>query len=157
MKKDYVLPEKQYGVCPKCGLTINKTRETKKYVEMTCTTCNNVWKANFKYGYEDMIISETDLPNKEKKKQKEYLIIKYEALKEGIENSKKIDDLRVRHDTLTVLDDEFKILCPKKYNAYFAIGEFKTENEPFSYRSYLNNRSYKMIRDINKILFYFGR
>lgn len=157
MKKEYVLPEKQYGLCPTCGLTINSTKQKKSYVEMTCDTCGKTWKANFKYGYEDMIISEKDLSNKEKKQQKENIIVKYQTLRENIEASKTIDDLKLRHETLSKLDDEFKILCPKKYNAYFGLGDFKSGYDPFAYRGYLNNRSFKMVRDINKILFYFGK
>jgi len=157
MKKDYVLPEKQYGICPVCGLTINSTKEKKTHIEMTCDTCGKVWKANFKYGYEDMIISETKLPIKEKKSQKENIIRKYDALKQGIEESKTIVDLKNRHNMLSTLDEEFKILCAKKYNAYFPLGDFKPEYDPISYSGYLNNRSFKMLRDVDKILFYFGK
>ena len=157
MKKDYVLPEKQYGVCPHCGLTINSAKETDTHIEMTCDTCGTVWKANYTYGYEDMIISDHKLTNKDKKQQKEKLIIKYEALKLDIENSRAITDIELRHETLFKLDSEFKTLCPKKYNAYFELGDYNRDYNVESYNSYLNNRSFKMVRDINKILFYFGK
>lgn len=157
MKKEYVLPDKQYGVCPKCGLNINKTEEDYPYNQMICTNCGTKWQAKYTYGYEDMIISESSLSNKEKKKQKENLIKKFEALKAEINLSIYIDDLLTRHNTLSVLDDEFRILCPKKYNAYFELGEFNVTYFPEPYKIYLNNRSNKMLRDIDKILFYFGK
>lgn len=157
MKKDYVLPEKQYGICPKCGLSINTTKEKEPHHEMKCDNCGTIWTANYTYGYEDMIISNTKLPIKEKKKQKDNIIKKYEILIEGIENSTAIIDLKERHLILAELNNEFKILCPKKYNAYFDMGEFKTQYIADYYKTYLDSRSFKMIRDINKILFYFGK
>lgn len=157
MRKDYELPKKQYGVCPICGLTVNTTREKEPYHEMRCDNCGTIWEAKFTYGYEDMIISAVDLSNKDKKKQKEEIIIKYETLREDIRNTSMIEDLEARHFALSNLDQEFKLLCPKKYNAYFEMGSFKPEYDPNAYAGYLKNRSFKMIRDINKILFYFGR
>jgi hypothetical protein len=104
-----------------------------------------------------MIVSAIDLPNKDKKKQKDFIIKKYEQLKLDIESSKKIVDLQSRHNRLSILDDEFRILCSKKYNAYFNMGNYNNEVIFDYYKKYLDSRSFKMIRDINKILFYFGK
>jgi len=157
MKKDYVLPEKQYGICPKCGLSINSAIEGHPHNKMICDTCGTEWEAKYSYGYEDMIVSAIDLPNKDKKKQKDFIIKKYEQLKLDIESSKKIVDLQSRHNRLSILDDEFRILCSKKYNAYFNMGNYNNEVIFDYYKKYLDSRSFKMIRDINKILFYFGK
>lgn len=158
MKTEYELPSRQYGVCPKCGFSTHSiTRESNGHETLVCEQCGRQWLPLYKYGYENMIVSEKALTNKEKKKQKENLIVKFEVLISGIENSKVLDDIETRHNVLMLLDEEFKILCPKKYNSYFGMGEYKPEYDQLSYESYLNSRSFKMIRDLHKILFYFGK
>jgi hypothetical protein len=37
---------------------------------MTCEECEHTWEAKYTYGYEDMIVSEKPLNNKNKKTQK---------------------------------------------------------------------------------------
>lgn len=157
MKRSADIPEFQYGICPDCGMTINKTRKELDNLYMVCQECDKTWEAKYTYGYEDMIVSEKPLNNKNKKKQKEILVNKYDLLKLQINKAVSMEDLNLKFKLLTKADKDFKILCSKKYNAYFELGELNKNYFEDSYKAYLNSRSKKMILDIDKILFYFGK
>lgn len=149
--------EKKYAICPVCGLTVHSVEETKKGEELTCMECDTTWVSKFTYGYNDRIVSIKELNNKEKKEQKEKLIVKYEELKSQIREINEIEDIREKHYAMDTMDKEFAILCPNKAKAYWDMDEFRNELLNDNYEIYMNGRLRKMIRDIDKILFYFGK
>lgn len=143
-------------LCPKCNKTLNKITAMNNVIKTSCTDCGVIWSPEFEFEY-DTNISEEKLTNKEKREQKDKVAELYIDLKNRISSLQIIDDVEMKHIALDYIDDEFSYMAPKKYNAYFELTEFYSDLNNSDYNAYLNSRIKKMVKDINKILFYFGK
>jgi len=143
-------------ICPKCKKQLNKLTIMNNVIKTSCTDCGVIWSPEFEFDY-DISISEEKLTNKEKREQKDEVAELYIDLKNRIAQLEIITDIEMKHIALDYIDDEFSYMAPKKYNAYFELSEFYSALDNPNYEAYLNSRIKKMIKDINKILFYFGK
>jgi hypothetical protein len=145
------------AICPKCNKTLKKFTIMNTAIKTSCADCGVIWSPEFEFDYDTEDILEEKLTNKQKREQKDKVAEEYIDLMNRIEQLTIITDIEMRHAALKEIDDEFSYMAPKKYNAYFELTDFYEDLNNDNYDTYLNSRIKKMIKDIHKILFYFGK
>ena len=144
--------------CPKCK-SFNIIDDDDAEFGYQCINCGNIFiieVIDYKALKEKEIKHKQKIREK-KRKAKEKLILRYKSLKKMINKSYKIKDVNRKHDSFHDIDEEFSDLCPKKYKSYTTLGIFQEHLRNEYYFCYLNNRLTKMIKDIDRILFYFDK
>jgi len=144
--------------CPKCK-SFNIIDDDDAEFGYECVDCGYIFTNKF---IDYKAIKEKELKRKQKvrdkkRKAKEKLIQRYKDLKTMIFVAYEIKEVNEKHDSFHDIDQEFSDLCPKKYNSYTLLGEFQENLRNDYYFCYLNNRLTKMIKDIDRILFYFDK
>ena len=91
------------------------------------------------------------------KKEKQDLIRRHYDLKDLISHSITLQDVKEKHILFVKIDKEFSILCTTKFNAYSYLSEYHDNLDNDYYFSYLNHRANRMLKDIDRILFYFDK
>lgn len=147
---------REKAACPKCKKQLKEFIIVNNVIKTSCADCGVIWSPEFKFNYEINKLEEK-LTNREKREQKDSTAEIYVDLKNRIAKLIIISDIEMRHLALREIDNEFSYLASKKYNAYFELTDFYIELNNSNYDKYLDSRIKKMIKDINKILFYFSK
>ena len=145
------------ATCPKCNKRLTKFTIMNESIKTSCADCGVIWSPEFKFDYNTEDAIDNKLTNKQKREQKDKVADEYINLIGRIKQLTIIPDVEMRHFTLKEIDDEFSYMAPKKYNAYFELSEYYKELDNRNYDNYLKSRIKKMVKDIHKILFYFGK
>jgi hypothetical protein len=101
--------------------------------------------------YKDQVERKTRLL----KKEKEDLLKQYYALRFLILSVSSLEHTKDIHNSFAAIDKEFSKLCKPKYSSYEPLPEYRANLENPHYHMYLVHRANKMVKDIDRILFYF--
>lgn len=141
------MAKENYFICPSCG-SDNVIRSENQDGKLECLSCEDTWIPVYA-GYVRRKSKAA------KKLERENTVHRFDLLKQNIEKAKLVDNAKQKHLLILDIDREFSVLCEKKYEAYSRLGTFEEDYENEYYFNYLNNRLNKMIKDIDRILFYF--
>lgn len=140
--------------CPKCGsFDIYTTPGLNAKSE--CLKCGHSWLKKMAGKSSTDRAMKNEL--KDKKQARILLVQRYQALKEFIIQTIKMNDIKIKHQRMMYVDKEFSQICKKKFDQYFLLEEFRQGTIIEFHEAYLNSRAKKMIVDIDRILFYFNK
>ena len=142
--------------CPKCG-SFDVIKDDDGMNMFECLDCGHFFHGNITKEMKEIEIKRKQRIRDAKRKTKNDLIQRYKNLKKLIYDSYEITCVEKKHMVFSDIDDEFAVLCPKKFNSYTPLGIFQNNLDNDYYFQYLNNRLTKMIKDIDRILFYFDK